>query len=207
MDEQELRRRISAGAEAVVRQRPAAAVVVALTPDEGGGLGIVLEVRASTLEQQPGEVCCPGGHVEAGETPSEAAVRETCEELLVAPDQVTLLGGLGVVDGPGGLPLHVFAALLSGYRGTFSTDEVASVLTLPMEWVLAHEPRGYVVRYVPEPPADFPWERVEGGRSYGWRPREETVPFYDTTPVVWGATARVLQLFARVMNASSQKGA
>lgn len=205
-DERELTRRIARGVKAVQSQVPKAAVVVALSPDGDGGHDVILEVRASTLEQQPGEVCCPGGHVEPGENPDEAAVREACEELLLSPHQVRLLGGLGVVDGPGGLPLHVFAASLSGYTGTFSRGEVASVFAVPMDWLLSHEPTSYSVRYVPEPPADFPWERVEGGRGYGWRPRQESVPFFDTTPVVWGATARVLQLFARVMRAGGADG-
>lgn len=200
MDENELRRRITRGAKIVRENAHAAAVVVALTPDDRGDYGIVLEVRASTLEQQPGEVCCPGGHVELGEDPREAAVRETCEELLVSPTQVTVLGNLGSVAGPGGLPLHVFVATLAGYEGTFSTDEVASVFTLPLGWLLTHEPDVYTVTYDPHPPEDFPWDRVEGGREYHWRSKREEVPFYDTRPVVWGATARALWLFAQAMH-------
>lgn len=205
MDERELRRRIERGAACLRAQRQAreAAVVVALVPGrtKADARDIVLEVRASTLGQQPGEVCCPGGHVEPGETPEQAAVRETCEELLVLPAQVEVLGKLGVVPGPGGLPLHVFAAALHGYEDTFSTDEVGSVFRLPMAWVLGHEPDTYMVSYEPRPPEDFPWEKVEGGRGYHWRSKREEVPFYDTNPVVWGATARVLELFARVIRA------
>lgn len=200
MDENELRQRITRGAEALREEVPAAAVVVALSPDGTGGYDIVLEVRASTLEQQPGEVCCPGGHVEPEETPREAAVRETCEELLVSPTQVTVLGSLGTVAGPGGLPLHVFVATLTDYVGTFSADEVASVFTLPLCWLLTHDPEVYTVTYDPHPPEDFPWDRVEGGCGYHWRSKREEVPFYDTKPVVWGATARALWLFAQVMH-------
>lgn len=260
MDNKELKQRIARGVRAVRAQEQAhaAAVVVALVPSVGEPLGIdvLLEVRASSLEQQPGEVCCPGGHVEPGETPVEAAIRETCEELLVSPAQVSLVGSLGVVPGPGNLPLHVFAARLSDYRATFSTDEVASVFTIPVSWLLEHEPRTYRVRYDPVPPADFPWDKVEGGRAYRWRPKCEDVPFYEgiptrkvavgssaprsssvlggssgsplvsgglsasdflagrlsadgfppgEEPVVWGATARVLRLFAHVMRGTGQK--
>lgn len=200
MDENDLRQRITRGAEALREEVPTAAVVVALSPDGTGSYDIVLEVRASTLEQQPGEVCCPGGHVEPGETPREAAVRETCEELLVSPAQVTVLGSLGAIAGPGDLPLHVFIATLVDYAGTFSADEVASVFTLPLAWLLTHDPEVYTVTYDPHPPEDFPWDRVEGGREYHWRSKREEVPFYDTRPVVWGATARALWLFAQAMH-------
>lgn len=230
MDNEELKQRIAQGVRAVRAQEQAraAAVVVALVPSgkgdlggKGDGLGdfgVLLEVRASTLDQQPGEVCCPGGHVEPGETPEQAAVRETCEELLVSPGQVSLVGSLGTVGGPGGLPLHAFVAQLSDYRATFSADEVASVFTVPVSWLLEHEPHTYRVRYDPVPPADFPWEKVEGGHAYRWRPKYEDVPFYEDVPaykadgdayipgeqpVVWGATARVLRLFSRVLRAGA----
>lgn len=201
MRDDDLRRKVERGARAIWRDGPSAAVVVALAPDDRGSYDVVLEVRASTLEQQPGEVCCPGGHVDPGERPEEAAVRETCEELLVLPKQVQLLDKIGVVTGPAGLPLHVYVAVLEGYEGTFSPDEVTSVFRLPMDWIGTHDPRVYTMRYDPHPPADFPWDRVEGGRSYHWRDKTEEVPFYDTKPVVWGATARVLQLFSQVLRA------
>ena len=38
---------------------------------------VVFEVRAHTMRQQPGEISFPGGRLEKGETPAEAAVRET----------------------------------------------------------------------------------------------------------------------------------
>ena len=42
---------------------------------------VLFEVRADTLRRQPGEVCFPGGRMEAGETPEQCALRETEEEL------------------------------------------------------------------------------------------------------------------------------
>ena len=51
--------------------------------DDGKGPQILYEVRASDLDRQPGEVCFPGGQIEAGETPLEAALRETEEELAI----------------------------------------------------------------------------------------------------------------------------
>lgn len=175
-----------------------AAVLVPIVT-AGGVPSVLLEVRATTLAVQPGEVCLPGGRVEPGETPRQAAVRETCEELCVTEEQISVIGSMGVRPGPGGMPLHVFVGTLAGYEGSFSSDEVDHTFTLPIDWLVRHEPREFEVVMRPEYPADFPWELVPGGRDYPWRAQKSLVPFYmDTDPVVWGATARVLMRFARI---------
>ena len=160
---------------------------------------VLLEVRAMTLAVQPGEVCLPGGAIEPGETPQEAAVRETCEELRVTEEQISVIGSMGVQPGPGGRPLHVFVGTLDDYGGTFSPDEVDRTFALSLDWLVRQEPREFEVTMRPEFPADFPWELVPGGKSYPWRAQRSRVPFYmDSDPVVWGATARVLMRFAEI---------
>ena len=160
---------------------------------------VLLEVRAASLPVQPGEVCLPGGHIEPGEDPRDAAIRETCEELLVSPSQITIIGSMGAQPGPGGQQLHVYVGTLDDYKGTYSPSEVDRTFTLSVEWLAAHEPRVYEVSMQPEYPQDFPWELVPNGKDYAWRAQKHLVPFYHgTNPVVWGATARILARFARV---------
>ena len=179
--------------------RGGAAVLVPLVPS-ADGLEVLLEVRARTLSVQPGEVCLPGGGIEPDESPLDAAIRETCEELLVRPSQIDVLGSLGTFDGPGGRALHAFVATLVGYEGTYYPAEVDRTFTLPLSWLLAHEPDVYQVEYAPSFPEDYPWELVPGGRSYPWRARKSDVPFYrGTDPLVWGATARVLRRLAQAL--------
>ena len=185
--------------EAQTPRRQGAAVLIPLVRTDEG-LAIVLEVRAQTLAIQPGEVCLPGGRIEPGETPQVAAVRETCEELLVSPEQIEVLGELGALDGPGGRALHAFVGELSDYRGTFSPDEVDRTFTLPLSWLLGHDPDVYRVSLEPRYPADYPWDLVPGGKNYPWRARVNEVPFYrGTDPLVWGATARVLRHFVALL--------
>ncbi|MBP3893735.1 MAG: CoA pyrophosphatase [Atopobiaceae bacterium] len=179
--------------------RPGAAVLVPLV-ETVEGLAVVLEVRAHTLSVQPGEVCLPGGGIEPGETPRSAAIRETCEELLVSAAQIDILGELGAFDGPGGRTLFAYVAELRDYHGTFSPDEVDRTFTIPLRWLVDHEPETHLVSLEPHYPTDYPWELVPGGKGYPWRARTSEVPFYrGTEPPVWGATARVLMHFAAVL--------
>jgi len=68
------------------------AVLVPLVELEGA-LHLLYEVRAATLQRQPGEVGVPGGRIEEGETAPECALRETQEEVGVAliPESGTLM--------------------------------------------------------------------------------------------------------------------
>ena len=181
---------------AATPQSEGAAVVIPLVPGEDG-LAVLLEVRAMTLGVQPGEVCLPGGRIEEGEEPLDAAIRETCEELLVEPHQLEVLASMGRLEGPGGLSLHVFVATLSGYDGTFSSEEVDHTFCVSLDWLVQHKPTAYRVAYEPRYPNDFPWELVPGGRAYAWRTKDHEVLFYEgTDPVIWGVTARVLDRFS-----------
>lgn len=180
-----------------------AAVLIPLI-DGPSGLQILLEVRAQTLAVQPGEVCLPGGGIEAGETPLEAAIRETCEELLVDERQIEVIGSLGTQPGPGGRTLHVFVGTLGDYQGTWSADEVDQTFAVSLDWLLAHEPTIYDVTLTPSYPPDYPWDLIPGGTNYRWRPQVNHVPFYKgTDPLIWGATARVLKRFADICKAQA----
>lgn len=58
------------------------------------GLEILFEIRSSDLRSQPNEVCFPGGRIENAESPTECAIRETHEEILISPDQIQIVGEL-----------------------------------------------------------------------------------------------------------------
>lgn len=189
-----------AGAHVACPQ-PETAVLVPVI-DGPAGSEIVLEVRAKTLDAQPGEVSLPGGHVETGETPEAAAVRETCEELLVDPPAIRRVSPFATIEGPGGHALAACAAMLEGYEGTFSQDEVERTFRLPVAWLLEHDPEVHHVRLEPVFDEGFPFDLVPGGRSYPWRWGSRDIPFYrGTDPLVWGATARVLAAFADAVRA------
>ena len=62
--------------------------------ERAGEPHLLFEVRADTMRRQPGEVCFPGGRVEAGETAEQCVLRETEEELAIPPAAVELIAPL-----------------------------------------------------------------------------------------------------------------
>lgn len=69
---------------------PSAAVLIALTREDDPRL--ILTRRSFDLLHHAGQVSLPGGVVDIGETPAEAAVREAWEEVGLEPGDVEILG-------------------------------------------------------------------------------------------------------------------
>ena len=67
-----------------------AAVLVAITDRIEPGL--LLTTRRDDLRTHAGQVAFPGGRIDAGETPCQAALREAHEELGLEPSVVTVFG-------------------------------------------------------------------------------------------------------------------
>jgi len=67
-----------------------AAVCVILTDDGEGGAALVLTLRAKGLSAHAGQFALPGGRADAGESATEAALREAREEigLDLAPEAI-----------------------------------------------------------------------------------------------------------------------
>lgn len=71
-----------------------AAVTIALVRDDEGQLCFVLTRRASSLRKHGGQWALPGGRLDAGETPEQAALRETREEVGLRLEESAVLGRL-----------------------------------------------------------------------------------------------------------------
>lgn len=72
----------------------AAAVLIAVTDraDHPQGPGVLMIQRPTTMRAHPGQAAFPGGKLDAGETPVEAALREAQEELGIDPARVRIVG-------------------------------------------------------------------------------------------------------------------
>lgn len=73
--------------------RPAA-VLIAVTERQNhpDGPGVLLIHRPSHMRAHPGQAAFPGGKLDSGETPVEAALREANEELGIRPEDVSVIG-------------------------------------------------------------------------------------------------------------------
>ncbi|MBD3783693.1 MAG: CoA pyrophosphatase, partial [Micrococcales bacterium] len=67
-----------------------AAVLIAVT--ERDAPGVLVTHRPHTMRKHPGQAAFPGGRIDAGETPVEAALREAQEELGIDPRDVRVIG-------------------------------------------------------------------------------------------------------------------
>ena len=149
--------------------------------------------------------CClkyvlPGGMVEEGEDPRNAALRELQEELLLSEEQICYLGAMDKLYTGSHLIMYSFAVEVTEYQNTFSAAEVDEVFTVPLEFFLHTDPECYVIRAKVEPGEDFPYELICGGREYRWRSRKEEVCFYQYEGhVIWGLTAKLMRAFADVV--------
>ena len=162
------------------------------------GPELLFEVRSSKIKTQPGDICFPGGRLEKDETPLMTAVRETCEELLTEPDQIAPVCPLDTFC-DGCLMINAYLAKLYGYTGSFSTDEVAEVFTVPLKWFEENEPQRHTIELVHLKSETFPYHLINGGENYHFRRRFDDELFYvcrDSSGkerVIWGITARIIK--------------
>ena len=164
------------------------------------GLHLLFEVRAAQL-RQGGEVCFPGGRMEAGESASDCALRETEEELSIPRREVTLLGTPDFICNPRGFLLRPVLGLVSpaGFAGLRpSPAEVAEAFTVPLAFFRETEPEVWRYELLPQVPEEFPYGPVGVPRDYSWSRGQAEVPiWYYQGHAIWGMTARLVREITR----------
>ena len=168
------------------------AVLIPLIKKESG-YHILFEIRSNKLTHQPGEICFPGGRREPDETSMQAAIRETCEELLVSESDIEFYGPLDYFLSPAGMRIDGYLGELKDYKGQYSKDEVAEIFTVPLEFFQNTKPKRYYNKVNMQPEDDFPFDKVPGGRDYPWARGKYEVLFYEYEEhIIWGLTAKIL---------------
>ena len=168
---------------------------------ENEQLNVLFQVRSPHLSWQPGEICFPGGRIEAADSSLlSAAVRETTEELGLRAEQIHVLGSLHEVVSPIGVRLYPFVGYITdAHLINPSPGEVSEVFTVPLEFLLETQPIiGHMERCT-RPLSDFPFELLPGYSDKWKRRKNYQVLFYKYNQhVIWGLTAQVLFNFLKI---------
>jgi len=139
-----------------------------------GALRVLLTRRTDTVEHHRGQISFPGGvEEEDDDTPWATAVRETEEELGIAPGDVRLLGPLTPLVTVTDFFVEPFVGAIP-YPHVLrpAAAEIAEVIDVPVAALL--DPKTLERRLLPG--------------------RDEPTLFYHHGPhVIWGATARMLK--------------
>ena len=170
-------------------------VCIPLVPTDEG-LSVLMEVRASELKTQPGDICFPGGNMEDGETPLECALREMEEETGIPAAEADILGQFDTLYGFSGYTLYTFVAALPGGildRPRINEDEVSELFTVPLDFFAETVPENYDVDVVSKVD-DLPYEKTGISPDYNWRKGKNVLPLYRYKDrIIWGMTAMILK--------------
>lgn len=163
-----------------------------------GEIHLLFEKRALTLRNQPGEISFPGGRIEKNETPWEAALRETCEELLIEEKDLEIYA-------EGDFLVNPYAAIIYTFIGEIKKDffeispsraEVESIFTVPLKFFMKTEPKTYTINLKVNRSEDFPYHLIPNGKNYKFKRGREEVLFYDYKgQIIWGFTAKMARRF------------
>jgi len=153
--------------------RPSA-VLVGLF-ESANGVEAILTRRSQALTNHRGEISFPGGRLENGETAVDAALRETHEEIGIAPSEARIIGELNsmstVVSNSHIVP--IVASYASAPTFSALNSEVDRVFSVPL----------------------LELARQDTYRQEHWvfSDREFQINFfYLDDETIWGATARIL---------------
>ena len=167
-----------------LKGKPRLGGVLALFYCQNDELHLVLTRRRDDLNSHAGQISFPGGRKEETETLLMTALRETEEEIGVAPSQVEVVGLLhSLYIPPSDFKVHPFVAwAIDGKRPSFTPneDEVDEIIEVPLRVLMNPATRQ-------AEPWDFQGHKI-------------TVPYYAVAGYkVWGATAMMLsELFERL---------
>lgn len=143
--------------------------------DRSEGLTVLLTLRAADLRSHSGQVAFPGGKIDAGETPREAAMREAEEEIGLRERFVEPLGWLDPCFTGTRFRVAPLVALIEpSFALTLNKLEVVEVFETPLAFLM-----------------DAANHRLEEREWEGRRRRYYAMPYKGR--YIWGATAGILR--------------
>jgi 8-oxo-dGTP pyrophosphatase MutT (NUDIX family) len=159
-----------------------AAVLIPILDLDGEATILLIRRADNVLDSDSGHMAFPGGHLDPGEEPIAAALREAYEEIGLEPTTVEVIGTFGVLGRRHLIERILPVVGLVEGRPRLSADpaEVAAVIEVPIA-VLASDAAS--------------WQELWGPDEHG-----EEMTFFAGVPelgedLVWGLSARILALF------------
>lgn len=152
---------------------------------------VLLQVRTSMVEHHRGEISFPGGRRDRVDaTLLDTALRETQEEIGVPPEMVEVFGALDDTETRASnyRVRPYVGAVTPGFDAFLHAErEVSAMLRVPVSHLLD--------------PGNHVWKAVEQDGATVASPA-----YQFGEHVIWGATARVLAQFLRLIEAAAVNG-
>ncbi len=116
---------------------PRFAAVLAPIVKRPGALSVLLTLRASNLRAHSGQIAFPGGKIDPGETPRQAALREAREEIGLEARFIEPLGWLEpYYTGTGFWVAPLIALVEPSFTLTVNKHEVEDVFETPFAFLM-----------------------------------------------------------------------
>ena len=195
MDINGIKEKMAGRKPGVIGDRKEFAVLIPLLEREDG-LHLLFEKRSGNIKQ-PGDTCFPGGRIEAGESITECALRETAEEIGIT--DVEVVGQFDSILEVNRITMHTVVGIVTEgalKNVRLNSDEVADIFTVPLDFFVTAEPMSHTVKIIQDT-ADFPYEETGIQKDYKWRVGQQEIFIYHYEDrIIWGLTARIAKWFA-----------
>lgn len=164
---------------------------------------VLYEVRSEHISQ-PGETSFPGGRIEPGESPKEAAIRETMEELNIERKNITVYGEIDYIVSANRI-IYCYVGEITGVtlNDIHPNIEVARLFTVPLKKLLENGPTMYQIEFEYKDTDDedsFPFHLINKGKKYPFSEIKQKIPFYHIPDeTLWGFTANLTDRFVQII--------
>ena len=151
------------------------AVMVLLTNKTADDFKVLLTLRSDNLKSHSGQISFPGGRIEQGESPVEAALRETSEEISLPQNEIQVLAQISeLYVPPSNSLIFPFVGITNFKRFIPNNTEVQKIIEVPFSFLLEENNLTTIKRNIFGEVIDIPcWD-------------------LNKKEVLWGATAMIL---------------